>query len=429
MKVDERDGYYVRPLPGAARWAACLVAVGAFAWGASVAARVAASDTLVNLAIRYPVPPSVLETARSIDPSNAEAAYRVGLYHLDAERPPDYEAAGAELERAIALSPNRSSYYLALGRQREATNRDGDAEASYGRARDLAPSSWKPVWALGNLYVRQSRIPEAAEALGAAARANPELAALAARTLWRASGGDVALASKAAGDSLEGRLELASFLVGEKKLDEALAIWRDAARERPGDERVAASGEALASALASAGRGAEATDLWRAASPAGAPAVGTLANGGFEEPVAEKASGKFEWAVNQSPDARVALGAGREGGKSLRVDYSVETGAGLTNASQYVLVAPGARYTLSFWASTDDLKSGGPAAVTVSDPGGKAQAVSTPIALGTTPWRRYDLTFTGPPGGLAIVSIGRPSCGDVCPIFGGLSVDDLSLSQ
>jgi tetratricopeptide (TPR) repeat protein len=422
-------GYLVVPVRAAGlRWGACALVLAAVAWGVVEAGRTAVAETVLFVATQYPLPPQALTRAYTLDPANPDAAYRLGLYHMDFAAPPDYDAAGRFLAESLHYGPKRLQTWLALGRHREVTGDLEQAEAAYRQAAALAPAYWRPQWALGNLYIRQGRIEEGVEALGAAADRYGEIARLGIQTVWRATGGDLRATTRAAGTRLYGRSALLDFLLAEKRVDDALPVWAALAREHPGDPAVVSHGQALAPALLAAGRAEEAIAVWSTIAPEAAAEPGRISNAGFEEAVAERAASPFVWTVTQSSAARASVDAGRSGGKALRVDYAVQSGEAASHASQFVRVRPGGAYTLVFWARTADLQSGGLPFVSVGDAAGREGPGSRQtLPLGTSEWTEYRVGFTAPANGLVSVRVGRESCGEVCPIFGTIWIDDLAL--
>jgi hypothetical protein len=422
-------GYIVVPVRSAAvRWGACAAIVLAAAWGAVSVTQTAVSESILYLMARHPLPPQALVRAYELAPENPDASYRLALYNMDVAAKPDYDAAGRLLDESRSLAPNRFQTWLALGRRSEIVGHNAEAEQAYLRAANLAPSFWKPQWALGNLYIRQGRLQEGVESLRYATDRNPELGAMATRTVWHTTGGDLDLTARAAGSSLRGRSELVGFFLSEHRIDAALASWTDLTHEHAGDESVIALGRSIAGALVAAGRVDEAIGIWSRITPDAAPVMDRLQNPGFDEPVTERPGSPFTWTVTQSPEARVSLDAGRLGGGALRVDYSVRGGGGFGHATQYVHVRPGVSYTLSFWARTADLQSGGLPRVSVSDTARRESfSVAQSLPLGTSEWTEYRIRFEAPASGLIAVGVGRASCGEVCPIYGAVWIDDLSL--
>lgn len=390
-------------------------------------ARRAAAATIVYLSQRYPLPPIALERAVALDPTNPAICEPLGEFYLDVAQPQDVTQARELFERAIATAPNRYGGWMNLGRTYEASDATPEAIAAYERAAALAPSAWRPPWLLGNLYIRADRTPEAVNCLTQAAERNPEIAELAVRTTWAATGGDVNSSVRVAGERLAPRLTVLQLLLEAKRIDESLALWRTLAEEWPADSNVVARGRNISDALLDEGRGPESASVWETAYPDRRARVDTIRNAGFDEPIAPAVT-PFEWNVSSSDGARVSVAAGRTGGACVRIDYALKEARAVSNVAQTVLVRPGAAYVLSFWATTTDLVSGGTPTFTVKDVAGlTTPAVSESMPNGTSPWTEYSVRFVGPRSGAVRLSFERTPCGGVCPIFGAVSIDDVSL--
>lgn len=421
----------IRVRPVAVRWlaaaailaSACVAGVFVVRWGIA--------ETVVEAANRGPVTVELVDTARRLQPTNPDTAYLAGLIALDSAQPPDVETSGRLLERAVELAPSRPAYWMALGRQREIAGRPDESERCFQRAVEAAPSHWKPRWMLANLYLRMNRIAEAIEPMRVACRLNPGMAPLVARTIWNATGrGDVAALDAVTSESVAGRSAVVGLWVAEGRLDEARARWNELFDEAGLEQPVIDNGRQLADAMRAAGRGGDYADISSKLNPERGAALDTIANSGFDEPIRESETSPFAWKAVRSAEARISVDAGRTGGKALRIDYDSKGGTNFQHASQTMRVAPGAQYVLSFWTIAEKLQSGGPPAVVVADasdgPGALGAAV---VPSSATAWTQLSVRFTGPPSGLVTISIARETCGPVCPIFGTVRFDDLTLTR
>ncbi len=87
-------------------------------------------------------------------------------------------------------------------------------------------------------------------------------------------------------------------------------------------------------------------------------AVGQFHDGGFESDIAPPGRALFGWNVTQSAgqvviDARTAHG----GRRSLRVAFNASGQVDFRNVWQTIAVEPGARYRVSFFVKTEELRS------------------------------------------------------------------------
>jgi cellulose synthase operon protein C len=123
---------------------------------------------------------NLLVTARNPDGSSNQDYLRQARVHLDLlhQKQPqnpevfeawaDYYAAQSnvaaalqEMQKAIAVDPNRSESYLNLALLQLRSNQLDQAEASFKKAADLDPKAMNAQLALGGFYQSRNRIPEA----------------------------------------------------------------------------------------------------------------------------------------------------------------------------------------------------------------------------------------------------------------------------
>ncbi len=416
-------------LPGPARWLVCAAICASAAFAALVSARAAAAETIIYLAAKMPVPPAALDLAHSLEPSNPETAFVLGTRAMDSAQPPDLAKARELLESAAAAAPNRPAIWLAIGRERELSGDVAGARTALERATSLAPTHWSGPWAIGNLDVRAGDLKDAGVWLRRAVFLNSELAPIAVQTMWMATDKDLPATLDAFDGPVVAQTALVGILLTEKRVDDAAALWRTLASRDSSDPAIRDQGRQLAAALLAAGRGSDYADIANTVDPGSIPKIGDLANASFDEPILDKETNPFRWLVTQSKEARVSVDNGRQGGKSLRVDYESTGGAALTSVAERVRLSPGSPYLLTFWASTNDLHTGGPPAIAVFDAANDAASVAAEaIPTGTYDWTEYRLAFTAPASGIASIRLARTPCAATCPVFGTVRIDDLVLA-
>jgi O-antigen ligase len=152
-----------------------------------------------------------LETAARLDPSSAEAHFRLGIAHRDGLARQDPRAARRELEQAVALQPFDWRYHVELAWVHELQGRPREAERELIEAVRLNPHAAEYRWRLGNFYLRQNDLARAAPELIAAGAADGRLAAGGFRLALKGAGGYAELSRRwpAAPTSRLGLLRLA----------------------------------------------------------------------------------------------------------------------------------------------------------------------------------------------------------------------------
>jgi tetratricopeptide (TPR) repeat protein len=376
------------------------------------------------------------------DTETAEAAARLAPYsplaYLRAARlrrisflPEELPKALSEYERAAALAPNDYLIWLELGRARAASGDEEGGIRALRHAVELAPHYAQPRWLLGNALLRAGRAEEAFVELRRATEADPSLRPQVFNLAERFFGGEMTRVLDAVGRTPEARADLIGVLVGRGQLESALAVWTGFGTEER--RRAAAAGGQLARALYTQKQYRRAAQVL--ADTGAIVELGQVANGSFESDIGPAGRDIFGWQVQPPPaglqvvvDARRA----RSGSRSLRLIFNASTQIDLNNVSQFLTVKPGARWRLSFFVRTEELRSAATATVQVLDAATSAViASSQPAPTGTSEWRQETLEFTAGPNTEGLVlRLARAACADgVCPIFGRIWYDDFNLER
>jgi tetratricopeptide (TPR) repeat protein len=339
-----------------------------------------------------------------------------------------------EYERAAALRPRDYFLWLAVGSARDQAGDERGAVAAYREVVSLAPFYAQPRWQLGNVLLRIGRSEEAVAELRLAAASDPKLLPAFIDLAWGASGGDAGAVEQLVNPNTDAwRLALSRFFVKRGKTAEALSLFRLAggASDKERSE--------LLRELLTAKRFTEAYEVWASGmNGEGArrqPITGII-DPGFEERIKLDETG-FGWQIPrdlQSVRVSIDQSQAREGASSLRLDWGGDSNPASTVVSQIVLVEPSARYRLRFAARTDQLVTGGPPLIAITDPGGDEShelARSDLLPPGTTSWRDYTVEFaTGKETRAVRIVLRRQSCSSApCPIFGSLWLDNFSLER
>jgi len=249
---------------------------------------------------------------------------------------------------------------------------------------------------------------------------------------WQVYGPDMARVIDSVGKTAQARAQLVGVLAGRGRFDDALAVW---ASLSPEERRThAPAGDALARALYGKGQQRRALRVLAEAGVEGI-AEGKVSNGSFESDIGQPGRELFRWDVTQAAGAQIAVDArtAHEGRRSLRVVFNASGQVEFRHITQVIAVEPDARYRLSFWFKTDELKSAAPpiAFVAVVAAPDAALASSPPAPGGTNDWQQVSFEFTtGPQTEAVLVRLARAGCPDgVCPIFGKIWYDDFNLER
>lgn len=386
-----------------------------------------------RLLAKYAGDSLAFETARAavrISPKDAETHSALGLvlYNLK-----DARGAVEEFERSTALRPRDYFLWLQLGRARDEAGDAAGAVSALLEAIRLAPFYSEPRWQYGNVLYRRGRVDEAFAEMRRASESNPTLYPAFADLAWGTFRGD-ARAVEAAASPRTGaeRFALARIFARKGSAEEALVLFRAAGEVDAGDRRL------FLREFLNAKQFRAAYEVWASGRGAGrveaGAGVGLFTEPGFEGRVNTSEVG-FGWRQEREFEGvKLSLDAQspNSGARSLLVEWTGHANPGVNVISQLVLVEPGARYRLGFSTRTENVKTGGPPFVVVSDASGadaRVLAQSKTLPQGTNSWQEYEVEFVAPSKTEAVlVSLQRQPCEtSPCPMFGRVWLDDFSL--
>lgn len=370
------------------------------------------------------------EAAARLAPHDPQAHLRVARLRRASFLPEEMPKSLADYERAAARSPHDYLIWMEWGRALASTGEPDRGVGALRRAVELAPNYAEPRWHLGNALLRAGRTEDAFVEMRRAAEIDPTKRPQVFNLAWQLYDQNVARVIEVVGRTPDARAQLIGVLVGRGLLEEATALWSGLS----GEERRSNSqaGDALARALLGKGQFRRALQVLKETGTTEASA-GEVENGGFESDIAPPGREPFGWLVPPSPTGvQVAIDArtARAGSRSLRVAFSASGQVEFKHVAQLVVVESSARYSLSFFVRTDDLKSTATLQVEVLDAATGSVIASTPPApVGTNDWQQFTADFTTSPSAEAVVvRLARAGCADAaCPIYGKIWYDDFHL--
>jgi hypothetical protein len=189
----------------------------------------------------------------------------------------------------------------------------------------------------------------------------------------------------------------AQYLVGNRKMDQAPEVWKEAEAKGFADDRLTSS---YIDAMLSAHRYAEAWRDWVGyldGRRGDYPDHNLLFNAGFEM---EPTGSAFDWRIRPSRefDTTLDASAAHEGSRSLRVRFHGTENVSYGNAIQEAYVAPGA-YTFQAWIRTQNITTDEGPRIELFDPESPSRfRFSTGSIEGTIAWKLVTQEFTVPPG-------------------------------
>lgn len=334
-------------------------------------------------------------------------------------------------ETVVQKSPNDYRWWVELGRAREQAEKIEAAEAAYQRAVALAPTYTYPHWQTGNFYLRQNRSEEAFAELKKTAQFFSVYREQVFSIAWDFYQKDTARLEEIAGNDSSVRASLAKFYAAKQRPEDSLRIWRGLSEE---DRHVnEATARIIAQSFFEKKFYRQSLEFVRELGIAPDLRGETVQNAGFEKPIGEAENNYFGWTVLPLEKMEVKLDPTQkhEGNRSLRVAFSGYGDAQLFHVYQLVTVEAAAKYRLTFWLKTDNLKSGGTPAFEIYNANDdKSVTTSEPFLIGTNDWQPVKIEFTAPPNAEAVsLRLARAFCGANCPIFGTVWLDEFKLEK
>jgi len=408
--------------------AAILLAL-AFGW---FAARWQLGNMLAELTgAAEPNAKEIAALARNLAPADPLANWLVAATKKNTFSPDIIAETERNFITVVTLSPYDYRWWIELGRAREQAENYEAAEKAYLRAVELSPNYTYPRWQIGNFYLRQNRSDDAFNELKKAAAATSIYRDQVFSIAWEYYEQDTARLDQIAGDSAAVRAGLARFYATKRRAVDALRIWNTLSKEEKTVHAVYA--RVIAQAFYDTRLYRQSLEFVRDLEIEPEAKGETVQNGGFEQPIKDYNETYFGWRVSamDKMDVKLDPTQKREGSRSLRVSFSGYSEPTLYAVTQFVTVEPSAKYRLTFWVRTENLKSGGPPALEIYNANDDKNIVSSEaFPSGTTDWQQLKLEFAAPANAEAVgLRTVRVYCGTGCPIVGTLWYDDFKLEK
>jgi len=378
--------------------------------------------------------PADWQRAAEIEPGNADYWYRLGRYRqLDFEHA-DLPLAIFYYRRAVGVDPRSANNWMALAGAYEMAGDAARARQAFESAEAAYPISSEVAWRYGNFLLRQDRLPEALPEIHRAVAADPKLAGLALSRCLRATGDVQRVLNQVLPAQVGAYYEALEFLVNERDLDPALAVWERLVKLHPPFEMRRAL--RLLDALINADRIEQAAHVWQQALQmagwlSGAtPGDSLVWDGGFER---DFVNGGFGWWQLPVPGATFEFDRSivHSGERSLRVTFDGSANLDFYHVHQMVPVKAGTRYHFSAYLRTDQITTNSGVLFWIYDPRHQGDlSLYSPNLVGSHPWTLQELEFTAGPRTQAVEIVLRrqPSEKFDNLIRGSVWVDDVSLA-
>lgn len=374
---------------------------------------------------------AVAEFAAAFAPGDPMANWFLASSERDIYTPEKLAASLEKYEKVVRLAPYDYRWWIELGRAREQAENDAGAEAAFLRAVALAPTYTYPHWQAGNFYLRQGETDKAFAELKKAAENNPVYRQQVFSTIWDYFDKDTARLEQLAGDAPNVRSDLALFYATKERAADSLRVWNTLTPEQKTENE--SDAKIIAQAFFEKKYFRSAVGFTREVGIETDAQAEKIQNAGFESSIGKENDSYFNWKVipTEKVDVRLDPSQKRSGNRSLRIVFNGYAAAQYYQVYQIVAVEPNAKYRLNFWLRTENLKSAGnPLIEIVNANDEKPVKASEAFSDGTNEWQEMKIEFVAPPNAEGVlVRVARAFCGNQCPLFGSIWLDDFSISR
>ena len=410
--------------------AAILLALG-FAW---LAVSWQVGDLFADVTpVRSPDAQEIADTAIWLAPASPRGYWLSGAILKTAFDDQSLAAAVQRYEEAARVAPNNYRSWTELGRVNEQSGHYDRAEMAFRRAINTAPEYTIPRWQLGNFFLRRDRIDDAIGEFNIVAKYNSPYRVQVFSTAWNVLGKDPRQVEQFLTDTGDSKAALAYFYGSINQPDDAIRVWNMiGSDEKP---RFRWQVDALARDLMAHRSYRGALEFARQAGidPDARPEIVT--NGDFELPVKSSEGGiRFDWTITRidgKADVTADSSTAHGGRRSLKLTFRGYAKPELNLLQQAIAVTPAARYRLSFWIRTENLRGGSLPLLEVRNAKMDTLiAASAPFTPGTADWQEISVEFDVPADrdGIYLIS-GREPCAEECPMTGVIWLDDFTLTR
>ena len=350
----------------------------------------------------------------------------------DALTPQNAESALQKYENTVRLAPYDFRWWIDLGRAYEQADRSANAEKALLHSIELAPNYTYPHWQLGNFYLRQNRDVEAFGELKKAADNNVVYREQVFSIAWDYYEKDASKVEALAGNTPSVKASLAKFYAVKERPADSLRVWNSIPDEDKQQQQEVA--KLIAQALYDKRFYRSSVEFVRQLGIEPDAKTGSVENAGFENSLnPEEGPVYFGWKVLplEKIEHKTDPNQKHEGNRSLRIYFTGFANIVVSNIYQIVAVEAPARYRLSFWVRTENLKSAGPPTLEILNSNDyKLLAAGKPFPVGTNEWQPMEIEFDVPNNTEAVtIRTGRLYCGNACPIVGTIWLDDFKLEK
>lgn len=379
-----------------------------------------------------------LRMASRLDPGNSTYHVQLGRQYQYSITNPRPGEAIQQFQEAVKANPYDPQAWINLAAAHEFQGDPARAEKDLKHASTLAPNLPAYQWTIGNYFLLHGNTQEAFRHLKVVLAGSRQYDRTVFNVAWKASGNAAQILQKLIPNSLPAEFSYLNYLVTERRIPEAEAVWQRIASGPETFNPHEASG--YIDTLIKTGRADAAYQAWTdlqgkaliRTSPGG-PDQNLITNGSFEDPLLNMG---FGWRIQDTKEVYAGLDTAtfHSPGHSLSVQFTGNQNLNYHQIFQFVKVSPNHKYQLDAFMKTQNI---------TSDSGPRLEVVDAydPLVLhkftaemtGTSGgWNPLNMEFaTGPKTQVLLILLVRPpsKADDDTAITGKVWLDDVHISS
>jgi hypothetical protein len=379
-----------------------------------------------------------LRLATRLNPGNSTYHVQLGrLYQYSITNPRPNEAI-QQFQEAVKANPYDPQAWINLAAAHEFQGDTSKAEEDLQHASSLAPNLPAYQWTIGNYFLLHENTQEAFRHLKVVLAGSRQYDHTVFNVAWKASNNAAQILQELIPNSLPAEFSYLNYLVTERRMPEAEALWKRIAAGPNTFDPLEASD--YIDTLIKTGRADAAYQAWTDLQglglvhrPPGGPTQNLVTNGNFEDPLLNMG---FAWRIQDvhgvyaGPDTATFHSPGH----SLSVQFTGKQNLDYHQIFQFVKVSPNHKYELDAFMKTQNITSdSGPRLEVVDAYDPRVLNKFTPGMTGTSGgWNPLNIEFTtGPKTQVLLVLLVRPpsKADDDTAITGRVWLDDVQISS
>jgi len=379
-----------------------------------------------------------LRLATRLNPGNSIYHVQLGRQYQYSITNPRPKEAIQQFQEAVRVNPYNPQAWINLAAAHEFQGDPSRAEKDLQHASTLAPHLPVYQWTIGNYFLLHGNTQEAFRHLKVVLAGSRQYDHTVFNVAWKASGNAAQILQELIPNSLPAEFSYLNYLVTERRMPEAEAVWKRIAAAPETFDPHEASG--YIDTLIKMGHADAAYHAWKDLQkkglvhmPPGGFNQNLITNGNFEDPLLNMG---FGWRIQDVHGVYAGLDTAtfHSPGHSLAVQFTGKQNLNYHQIFQFVKVSPNHQYQLDAFMKTQNITSdSGPRLEVVDAYDPRVLNKFTPGMTGSSGgWNPLNMQFTtGPRTQVLLILLVRPpsKAAEDTAITGRVWLDDVQISS